>query len=58
MLFEVARDAGGLVLALGIDDGDMTALGRQGVADALAEPAIAAGDDGDHPFQVHVFPPD
>jgi hypothetical protein len=35
----------------------MTALRRQGVADALAEPAIAAGDDGDLTFQVHVLSP-
>jgi hypothetical protein len=27
------------------------------VADALAEPAIAAGDDGDRAFQVHVVSP-
>ena len=58
MLLEIARDAVGLVLALGVDDGDVTALGRERVADALAEPAIAAGDDGDRAFQIHVFPPD
>ena len=57
MLLEVARHAGRLVLALGVDDGDVAALGRKRVADALAEPAIAAGDDGDRTFQFHVFPP-
>ena len=57
MLLEVARHAGRLVLALGVDDGDVAALGRERVADALAEPAIAAGDDGDRAFEFHVFPP-
>jgi hypothetical protein len=57
MLFEIARDPGRLILALGVDHGDVTTLGGKRVADALPEPAIAAGDDGDRPFEIHAFPP-
>src|SRR4029450_2179211 len=57
VLLEAPRDALPLVLARGVDDGDVTALCSQRMADALAKPAIAAGDHGDCPFQVHAFLP-
>ena len=56
MLLEVAHHAVGLVLALGIDDRDVTALCRERVTDALAQSAIAASDDGDLALQIHCFP--
>jgi hypothetical protein len=55
--FEIACHALGLVLALGVDDGDVAALCRQRVTDALAQPAIAAGDDGHLPLEIHCCPP-
>ena len=57
MLLQITRDAVRLVLALGIDDGDVTALCSQCMADALAKPAIAASDHGDCAFEVHAFLP-
>src|SRR4029450_9348840 len=56
-LLELARHSLALFLALGVDDVDVTALCSQCMADALAKPAIAAGDDGDCPFQGHAFLP-
>jgi len=56
--FEVLGDAHGLVLALGVDHGDVAAFLSERVADALAEPAIATGDDGDLALEIHGFPPD
>ena len=53
MLLEVARHALGLVLALGVDHGDVAPLCGERMADALAKPAIAAGNDGNRPLQVH-----
>src|SRR5262245_45322170 len=57
VLLEVMRHALGLILALGIDDGDVTALVGERMTDALAQPAVPAGDDGDRPFQFHGVPP-
>ncbi|MDP2334426.1 MAG: hypothetical protein Q8M19_27425 [Reyranella sp.] len=56
VLFEIARDPGRLFPATSVDDRDVTALRSEGVANALAEPAIAAGDDGHLAFQVHSCP--
>ena len=58
VLLQVARHAVGLILALGVDHGDVAAFLGERVTDALAEPAIAAGDDGDRAFEFHGFPPD
>ena len=57
MFAQIAHDTLGLVLALRVDDGDLAALGGERVTDALAQPAIAAGDDGNLALQVHLFPP-
>src|SRR5262249_15665830 len=57
VLLEITRHAGRLVLALRIDDGDVAAFGCERVADALPEPAIAAGDDGGGSFQLHCISP-
>ena len=56
VLFEIAGDSLGLVLALGIDDGDVAALRRQRMTDALAKPAIAAGDDSHPALEIHCPP--
>jgi len=57
VFLQVLRDAFGLVLAPGVDDGDVTALSGQRVTDALAQSAIAAGDDRDRALEIHgAFP--
>src|ERR1051326_1828218 len=50
---EIARDAFGLVAALGIHDRDMRALFRERVTDALTDPAIAAGDERHRTVEIH-----
>lgn len=42
-----------LTTTLGINDGDMDTLPRQGVADSLPEPTIAARHQRDQSLQVH-----
>jgi hypothetical protein len=42
-----------LVAALCVDDGDMRPFLRQRVTNALPEPAVAAGHDGDRALKVH-----
>ena len=54
---QLARDALGLVAALRVDDRDMDPFPGQRVADALSEPAIAAGHDGNRAVEVHRFSP-
>ena len=56
VLAHFVRDRAGLVGALRIDDRDVGAGRGERVADALAEPAIAAGDDRDRILQIHVRP--
>ena len=54
---QLAGDALRLVAALGIHDGDMRALLRQRVADALPEPAVAARHQCHRALEVHRFSP-
>ena len=54
---QFAGDALRLVAALRIHDGDMRALLRQRVADALPQPAIAARHQRDRALEIHRLSP-
>jgi hypothetical protein len=54
---EFAGDTFRLIAALRVHDGDMGALLRERVADALPQPAIAARHKRNHAPQIHRFSP-
>ena len=53
VLADLVRDRAGLVGALRIDHRDVGAGRGERMADALAQPAIAAGDDRDRILEIH-----